>query len=131
MGYQQYRRPQLQKQQGVHPIWRGIGCFLMILIPIMSYAGAELLIEQNNSAHWVAVPAELARTVPVPQLGNVPHLYATVVVMIMLMVLGFGVLTVIFAFFWSAVGPSKYGPLDARPLRRSDRRPVRRSQRRY
>ncbi|MEJ2597403.1 MAG: hypothetical protein P8Z00_03675 [Anaerolineales bacterium] len=132
MGYQQqYRRSQPRQQQGVHPIWRGIGCFLMILIPIMSYAGAEILIEQNSSAHWVAVPVELARTVPVPMLGNVPHFYATLVVMILLMVLGFGVLTVVFAFFWSAVGPSKYGPLDARPVRRSDKPPRRRSQRRY
>lgn len=131
MGYQQYRRTQIRKQEGVHPIWRGIGCFLMILIPIMSYAGAELLIEQNNSAHWVVVPVELARAVTVPVLGNVPHFYATVMVMIMLMVLGFGVLTVVFAFFWSAVGPSKYGPLDARPIRRSDKPRPRRKQRRY
>ena len=125
--YQQYQTPQRNARSGsVHPVWRGIGCFLMILIPIMSYAGAELLIEQNNSAHWVVVPVELARTVTVPVLGDLPHLYATLVVMILLMVLGFAALTVVFAFFWSAIGPSRYGPLDARPIRRSDRPPKRR-----
>lgn len=98
----------------------------MILIPIMSYAAAELLIEQNNSARWVAIPVELAKTVTVPVLGDFPHFYATLAVMILLMVLGFSVLTVVFAFFWGAVGPPRYGPLDARPLRQSDRPPKRR-----
>ena len=32
----------------VHPIWRGIGCFMMVLIPVMSYAGAVLLVEENG-----------------------------------------------------------------------------------
>lgn len=33
----------------VHPIWRGIGCLLLILIPIISYGLAEVLLE------WLAV----------------------------------------------------------------------------
>jgi hypothetical protein len=126
--YQPYRLPQRKSTSGsVHPIWRGIGCFMMILIPIMSYAAAEILVEQNNSTRWVAVPVELARTVTVPVLGDLPHFYATLAVTILLMVLGFGALTVVFAVFWRAVGPSRYGPLDARPIRRSDRPPKRRT----
>jgi hypothetical protein len=125
--YQHYQAPRPKAKPGsVHPVWRGIGCFLMILIPIMSYAAAELLIEQNKSAGWVVVPVELARSVPLPVLGDVPHFYATLAVMILLMVLGFSLLTVVFAFFWGAVGPPRYGPLDARPMRRSDRPPKRR-----
>jgi hypothetical protein len=126
--YQQFQAPQQRKQSwSVHPIWRGIGCFMMILIPIMSYAAAEILVEQNFSAGWVAVPVELARTVTVPVLGNLPHFYATLAVTILLMVLGFGALTVVFAVFWGAVGPSRYGPMDARPIRRSQRPPRRRT----
>jgi hypothetical protein len=126
--YQPYRLPQRKSQPGsVHPIWRGIGCFMMILIPIMSYAAAEMLIAQNNSTGWVVVPVELARTVTVPMLGDLPHFYATLAVTILLMLLGFGALTVVFAVFWGAVGPSRYGPMDARPIRRSDRPPKRRN----
>jgi hypothetical protein len=125
--YQPYEIPRNKsKSSSVHPIWRGIGCFLMILIPIMSYAAAELLIEQNNSTRWVAVPVELAKTVTVPLLGDLPHFYATLAVTILLMVLGFSILTVVFGFFWGAVGPPRYGPLDARPMRQSDRPPKRR-----
>ena len=28
----------------VHPVWRGIGCFMAILIPIMAWAGAIVMI---------------------------------------------------------------------------------------
>lgn len=41
----------------VHPIWRGIGCFLMILIPVISYGLAEFLLA------WVgSQKPELERT---------------------------------------------------------------------
>ena len=126
--YQHYQAPKRKSDPwSVHPIWRGIGCFMMLLIPIMSYAAAELLVEQNRSTGWVVVPVELARTVTVPLLGDLPHFYETLAVTILLMVLGFGALTVIFAVFWGAVGPSRYGPMDARPIRRSDRPPKRRT----
>jgi hypothetical protein len=31
-----------QKREGPHPIWRGIGCMMMIIVPILSYALAEV-----------------------------------------------------------------------------------------
>jgi hypothetical protein len=31
-------------QNKVHPIWRGIGCFLMILIPLIAFGVSELII---------------------------------------------------------------------------------------
>ena len=30
----------------VHPIWRGIGCLWLVLLPVMSYAGAYLLVRK-------------------------------------------------------------------------------------
>ncbi|MEJ2480987.1 MAG: MFS transporter [Acidihalobacter sp.] len=90
--YRQYERPEIEKQDPleVHPIWRGIGCIFLIIMPIVAYAGALLLLEANNSQHWIRVPAELSQSVTLPVLGVMPHLYATLVVTGLLLSLGVG-----------------------------------------
>lgn len=42
-----------------HPIWRGVGFALLVLIPLISYAACEVLIRQNGIHHWFALPADL------------------------------------------------------------------------
>lgn len=100
----------------VHPIWQGIGCLLLILIPVMSYAGADVLVKANLTQHWVPAPASLLQTVVVPVAGvAVPHLYANLVVALLLALIGFAVVTMIYSLLYGAIAPSRYGPLDAPP----------------
>ena len=100
----------------VHPIWQGIGCLLLILIPIMSYAGAVILVNENLSRHWVPAPALLLQTVYIPVVGiAVPHLFANLVTGALLALLGFGFVTILYSLLYGAIGPSRFGPLDARP----------------
>ena len=100
----------------VHPIWQGIGCLLLILIPILSYAGAVILVNENLTQHWLPAPALLLQTVVIPVAGiAVPHLYANLVVAFLLALIGFAVVTMIYSVMYSAIAPSRYGPLDAPP----------------
>jgi hypothetical protein len=104
----------------VHPIWMGIGCLLLILIPIISYAGAALLVQANIEARWIAVSADLMRTITIPVLGlKIPHLLANLLAAFVLALIGFGVLMIIYAIIYSIIGPEKYSPLDSPPVRRS------------
>ncbi len=103
----------------VHPIWRGIGCLLIILVPVISYAGAVLLVEANRQAKWMTVPAELMRTISIPTLSlKIPHLWANLLAAAVLALLGFGVVMIIYAIIYSIIGPDKYSPLDSPPVRR-------------
>jgi hypothetical protein len=107
-----------KKKEQVHPIWRGIGCLLMLLIPIMAYAGAIVLMRVNRAEAWIPIPRELARTVAVPLLGNIPNLYATLILTVLLALIGFGVVMIFYTVIYSLVGPSRYGPLDSPPIYR-------------
>jgi hypothetical protein len=102
----------------IHPIWRGIGCLMMILVPIMAYAGAVLLVQANVSQGWVPLGTELAQTVNIPNVGSVDYLFANLLVAGILAMLGFGLIVAIYALVYRAVGPSLLGPLDAEPIRR-------------
>ena len=101
----------------IHPIWRGIGCVLMILIPIMAYAGAILLVRANSQQKWVPMPTELMRSVTLPYLGNIEHLLANLVVAVLLSFIGFAILSFLYSIFYRLVNPDPLGPLDAKPIR--------------
>jgi hypothetical protein len=103
----------------VHPIWRAIGCLLMVLFPILSYAGAVLLVRENIRRRWIPVPAELAGSVVVPYLGRVYFLDLAVTVL--LLIVGFSLLMVFYAMISRLIGPPRYGPYDVPPPRQRRR----------
>ena len=101
----------------IHPIWQGIGCLLMILVPVMAYAGAVLLVQVDLKQGWVPVAPELAQTVTIPNVGSFEYLYINLLVATLLAMLGFGLIVAIYALVYKAVGPPQLGPLDAEPIR--------------
>jgi hypothetical protein len=97
----------------VHPVWRGIGCILLILLPILSFAGAKILVQANFKQRWVQVPTELLGSFTVPVVGRV--IYADLAVAVGLIVVGFAILTVVYAIIYRFLGIPRYGPLDSPP----------------
>lgn len=113
-------RKQVQRRV-IHPIWRGIGCILLVVIPLMSYAGATLLVDANMTQGWYPVPPEMARTVTLPLVGSVSHLYANLLVAFVLLFLGYALLVIIYSIVYASARP-RYGPYDAPPIRRRRRK---------
>jgi hypothetical protein len=85
----------------------------VILIPIISFVGAKILIQENLEQKWVQIPGELRGSFNIPSVGQI--MFAELAVAVILMVLGFGLLTVVYAFIYRVFGPSPYGPMDAPP----------------
>lgn len=130
MGFsaQKYRREQQNQPWKIHPVWRGIGCVLILLIPIMSWYAAELFLNSNLQ---IALPRELTnpiivRYVHVPEIDRVikdfndysiahnlvvGQFFFTVIIMI----IGFGMLSVVYAVMYRVAGPPRYGPFDVPP----------------
>ena len=115
--YEKYSGPQIKPRPwDIHPVWRGIGCLLMVLIPVISYIAADLLVAANANQRWLTLPAELLQAVGVPAIGKVPHLYANLIVTVILSLIGFGLLTIVTSLLYSVTGPPRYGPLDSPPF---------------
>lgn len=104
----------------IHPVWRGVGCILIVLAPVLSYAGGVLLVRENFKQGWVAIPPELARFVQIPNLGRVYA--ADVLASLILLVIAAALLTVLYSIFYRLFGPPRYGPLDVPPIRYKKRR---------
>jgi len=118
-----------QKATGPAPIWRGIGCLLIVLIPILSYAAAE--VTMPFFLNRGLVPKELLFTPQAPDwlylmpvllqafrflLGRYAIMATLLLTVIYILFIG-GILTVFYAFMYQIATPSRYGPMDAPPPR--------------
>ena len=113
------------RKKEVHVAWRGIGCLIMLVIPIMSIALAVVTINYGLDNDWPS-PFQLLGFPRYPDLfyssnglmqllspiTGTRHFYAYAVTSFLFMILLAGVMSVFYAFVYRMVGPSRYGPLD-------------------
>lgn len=120
--YRSYTRQEVKERPWeVHPIWRGLGCILIILIPIMAYAAAVVVVHENLVNKWVDLPPELTGFLVIPYLG-VRVFFAEISATLLFMFIGYGILVLIYSIMYRIVGPPRYGPLDSPPIRRQSTR---------
>lgn len=111
---QQYLHPPYPPRlRYIHPVWRGIGCFFILLIPIVAFLAARLIVAENNRQHWVAIPRLLRYGYDLPGVGEVTLLI--LMLTLLLILIGFGILTIFYSLIYRIFGPPRYGPLDVPP----------------
>ena len=118
------------RNREVHPLMRGIGCIMMIIVPILAYGSAVLLVNYGASRGWPIPPSWLGVPTFPPlllrlqglntvitflQLQN--NLIANLVFAVAITVLIGGVMSIIYGYIYKLFGPPQYGPTDAPPER--------------
>jgi len=113
-----------------HYIWRGIGCLMIIILPVMSIASANETVNYGIDNGW-PIPYEMLQPVRLPDifystgglrtifnpLSAIPHFYAVSALSVLYLIFASGLISVIYAAVYRMVGPSKYGPTDAPPTK--------------
>jgi len=123
-----YRFQEKPKDKSPHPIWRGIGCILVVVILMMSYATADLLIQENFHQGWVVLPPYLnlplsIPSVSIPSVGttpaiNISYFFANLTVTLVLALMLFTIISIIYSIFYRASGGGRPGPMDAAQIKR-------------
>jgi len=99
-----------KKQVGLHPVWRGIGFAMMLLIPFLSYVGALAFLQENNKSHWIRIPADLYVSWSDP-LILVKALLTIAIAFVLYMIFSF-----VTFLLYRMIAPPRYGPLDVPPV---------------
>ena len=124
------RQPPKPRNVGVHPVMRGIGCIMMVVVPILAYGIALLLINYGIQHGW-PIPPRWLQPITIPALllklrGLEPvwnfllrqnHLIAVVVFTIAITIVIGGLMSIIYGYIYTIFGPPQYGPQDAPPIR--------------
>ncbi len=118
-----------KKSREPHEIWRGLGCLMILIIPAISIAASSLTVNYLSSPGFRIIPRQLLGKPRLPDfvyksdglvtiftpITTIEDFYAIAVVSFFYMLIIGGVISVIYAAVYSAVGPSRYGPTDAPP----------------
>jgi hypothetical protein len=126
--YRTYERQAAPTRKDPHPIWRGIGCLIMLIVPALSLGISAILIQLAPS-FGIQLPNELLGPPLMPAfLFQVPglvgilnwiqgrnNLYAILVGTFLVTILLAGVLALGYAIIYRIVGPPRYSRFDAPP----------------
>lgn len=126
--YSKYQKPPIGQIRYTHPIWRGIGFLLMIIVPILSYAAATLIVRYGVQHGW-PFPAALIGYTKFPDwvwetpvlpliaapIANYRDLWAILLVFVVLIFLLSGFFSTLYAILYRFTGPPRYTALDAPP----------------
>jgi hypothetical protein len=115
-------------EKQTHPIWRGVGCLMMLFIPFASWGAALLTVQLAIARNWPVpyqlmgypvMPAEMMRLPGLSAIGFFlqaqQNLYAILLLTVLYIVVIGAVVSLVYSFVWRYVGPPRYGPLDAPP----------------
>ena len=118
------------KVTDVHPVMRGIGCLMMIIVPILSYGIAMLLVDYGFSHGWPIPRNWYGHPTIHPLLLRVQglrpvwdflaqqnNLIANLVFTVVVIILIGGIMSIIYGYIYTLFGPPKYGPTDVPPIR--------------
>lgn len=128
--YTHVRKEPEQRPWNIHPVWRGIGCVMLILITVMAYAGAKEFVDYNQNARKVGLPEALYEKVNITYTKYVPALNENDVInkflgnfkvgyllfMAIFMFIGFGLFSLLYAALYRMTGPSRYSSFDSPPV---------------
>ena len=115
---------------GVHPVMRGIGCVMMVVVPVLAYGIAVLLVNYGAANGWPIPPGWLGPPNFPDLLWNFQglrpilqfleaqnNLQANLIFALALTILFGGIMSMIYGYMYTLFGPPRYGPQDAPPIR--------------
>lgn len=126
--YSKYSQPKTVKKE-IKPIWRGIGCILMVIVPVMTY-GLMMLVTPLVAATGKIPPFLMGKIQLAPWVYETPflstlasYLYSAnnlglhAVVYLVMLLLVTGVTSLFYSMVYSLIGPTRYTEQDAQPTK--------------
>ena len=124
--YMKYQHASPRKKE-MHPIWRGIGCILLVIIPLMAFG--LMLVIAPAIIRTGLVPHQLLGYVHFPVwafrfhitsviaifIGSLNNLWFNIIVFFVMLLILAGITSLLYSALYQVVGPVRYTPLDAPP----------------
>jgi len=105
-----------EESKRMNPMWRGIGCLIIVVLGFVGYFVSGLLMTANIENQWVYIPPSLMWPSFAPWLP--PGTLIRIVVGLAAVLLGYSAISVVYAI----VFPIAPGEHDVPPLKASKRR---------
>ncbi len=124
--YQTFQKKEFVRPYTIHPVWRGIGFLMMVLVPVMAGAAAVVLKDLGFQLGWPFI-YELRGIIRLPDIfyaipvirnlaswiSSIQDLRAILLFFVLFVIVFSGIMSILYALVYKIVGPPQYTPLDA------------------
>ncbi len=125
--YTKFQNRMKKPEKVLHPVWRGIGCVLWIIVPVMAYAAASLTVDLLAGNGMI--PAEMLGFVQFPDwvykapflslaaqgIHSIRNLWSILIFFVVYALVLAGIASIAYASAYRVMGPPRYTALDAPP----------------
>ena len=116
------------RKKTTHYVWQGLGCLMMIIIPLISYAAGQITVDMAIENEW-DLPREYLGIPKLPAVvnassglytlfgwvTNIENFYAILVFTIVYIIVIGGIMSLMYTIVYSYMAPPRYGPQDLPP----------------
>lgn len=118
MDYRRYERDEPEFPRP-HPIWRGIGCILMLVIPIVAFAGSDVLLNQFLIPQGIVtrLPYQLWGHLNIPMYGPLNNWKAVLILTILVSFALYVILLIFNSLIYDMTKTKNLRALESDPVR--------------
>jgi len=106
------------KKKEINPIWRGVGCFLIVVFSVGGYLFGDWILQQNEVNGWFKLPDVLIRIPGLPWLPS--GFLMNILVAIVFIIVSLGIMNIAYAILFP-IRPGKYDSPPLKPTGSKDR----------
>lgn len=124
--YHTFQKKEFVRPYTIHPVWRGIGFLMMVLVPVMAGAAAVIMKDLGFQLGWPFL-YELTGTIRLPEvfyaipvirniaywISSIANLRAILLFFALFVIVFSGIMSLLYAMIYRLIGPPQYTPLDA------------------
>ncbi len=134
--YQKFQHVAPEKK-GLNPIWRGIGCLLIVIVPLLSYwlmlFAVPLLIATGKVPYQImgyvhfppwAYKVQIVAAVA-GYIGSIENLWLGIITFFVIALILTTVVSLLYSMIYALVGPVRYTELDAPPSKYKPKKYIR------
>ncbi len=126
--YARYQRKSSGRKE-IQPIWRGIGCILIIVVPLLAFGMTWAFVPPIIATG--KVPYQLLGRVQFPEwvfrvrivayiasyIGSIDNLWMNVITFLVMLLILTAVSSLLYSMIYALVGPARYSEHDAPPTK--------------
>ena len=124
--YEKYHRKSPEKRR-MNPIWRGIGCILIIVVPLLAYwmmlvsvpliiATGKIPYQLLGHVHFHEWVFKLRITTLIASfISNINNLWINIIMFFVMLLILTSVASLLYSMIYALIGPARYSELDAPP----------------
>ena len=125
-------REERERETWPHPIWRGVGIIMVVVLPILAFViSDELITYWEATIPGFTLPYQMRQTVDVPVYGQVNNFFGVLALAVIITIALFALFSVLNALVYRSTRNKNLRVFESQPVKYTKKRKLKKAKDRY